>query len=195
MIKRFKALDSKLEVREEGKQEDYLISGYFAVFNQETELYPGVYESIDRKAFKNTLDADVRALINHDTSLVLGRTKSGTLSLKIDEKGLYGEIKINPYDTDALNIYERVKRGDVTQCSFGFTINDEEAEYRDDGSAHFIIKDLNLYEVSVCTFAAYETTEVEARQKQIEEHNKRNLERWKVSMKGRLNNVKKNTTK
>ena len=105
------------------------------------------------------------------------------------------DLKINPYDTDALNIYERVKRGDVSQCSFGFTINQEEADYREDGSAHFILKDLNLYEVSVCTFPAYEGTEVEARQKQIEAHNKRSLSLWKESMKGRLKNVKENTTK
>lgn len=189
MMKRFKTFDSKLEIREEPKQEEYIISGYFAVFDQETELYPGVYESIDKDAFRNSIDNDVRALINHDTSLVLGRTSSKTLTLRTDDKGLFGEIKINTFDTDAMNIYERVKRGDVSQCSFGFTINDEEAEYKDDGSAHFRIKDLKLFEVSVCTFPAYESTEVEARQKQIEEHNKRNLERWKISMKGRLKNA------
>ena len=125
----------------------------------------------------------------------MARTTSNTLILKEDAKGLYGEIKINPNDTDALNIYERVKRGDVSQCSFGFLINQEEADYRDDGSTHFILKDLNLYEVSVCTFPAYEGTEVEARQKQIEAHNKRSLSLWKESMKGRLKNVKKDTTK
>lgn len=195
MIKRFKTLDSKLEIREEANQEEYIIAGYFAVFNQETELYPGVYESIDSGAFKNSINEDIRALINHDTSLVLARTTSNTLTLKEDAKGLYGEIKINPNDTDALNIYERVKRGDVSQCSFGFLINQEEADYRDDGSTHFILKDLNLYEVSVCTFPAYEGTEVEARQKQIEAHNKRSLSLWKESMKGRLKNVKKDTTK
>ena len=195
MIKRFKTLDSKLEIREETNQEEYIIAGYFAVFNQETELYPGVFESIDSGAFKKSINGDIRALINHDTSLVLARTTSNTLTLKEDAKGLYGEIKINPYDTDALNIYERVKRGDVSQCSFGFLINQEEADYRDDGSTHFILKDLNLYEVSVCTFPAYEGTEVEARQKQIEDHNKRSLSLWKKSMKGRLKNVKENTTK
>lgn len=195
MIKRFKTLDSKLEIREEADQKEYIIAGYFAVFNQETELYPGVYESIDSRAFKNSINGDIRALINHDTSLVLARTTSNTLTLKEDAKGLYGEIKINPNDTDALNIYERVKRGDVSQCSFGFLINQEEADYRDDGSTHFILKDLNLYEVSVCTFPAYEGTEVEARQKQIEAHNKRSLSLWKESMKGRLKNVKKDTTK
>lgn len=195
MIKRFKTLDSKLEIREEVDQKEYIIAGYFAVFNQETELYPGVYESIDSRAFKNSINGDIRALINHDTSLVLARTTSNTLILKEDAKGLYGEIKINPNDTDALNIYERVKRGDVSQCSFGFLINQEEADYRDDGSTHFILKDLNLYEVSVCTFPAYEGTEVEARQKQIEAHNKRSLSLWKESMKGRLKNVKKDTTK
>lgn len=195
MIKRFKTLDSNLEIREETNQEEYIIAGYFAVFNQETELYPGVFESIDSGAFKNSINGDIRALINHDTSLVLARTTSNTLTLKEDAKGLYGEIKINPYDTDALNIYERVKRGDVSQCSFGFLINEEEADYREDGSTHFILKDLNLYEVSICTFPAYEGTEVEARQKQIEDHNKRSLSLWKESMKGRLKNVKKNTTK
>ena len=107
------------------------ICGYFAVFNSDYTIWDGATESVDPHAFDETLDADIRCLIDHDTRLVLGRTKSGTLTLRIDEKGLYGEVKINEADQDAMNLYERVKRGDVDQCSFGFDIVKEEYEERE----------------------------------------------------------------
>lgn len=176
-----RTFNSSLEIREE--QEEMIIQGYFAVFNTETKLYGNVYESIDEKAFDYSIGGDVRALIDHDTAKVLGRTKAGTLELKTDKKGLFGTIKINPKDTEAVNLYERVKRGDVNQCSFGFVITDESAEYGEDGTTHFVIKDLVLFEVSICTFPAYEDTAVEARRKQVEEHN---IERWKKITKERL---------
>src|SRR5690625_7651630 len=86
------------------------------------EVFTGAYEEIATGAFYNTLDNDIRALINHNTAFVLCRNKSGTLELETDSKGLFGRIKINENDTDAMNLYERVKRGDVDQCSFGFNI-------------------------------------------------------------------------
>ena len=95
-----------------------MIAGYFAVFDSETELWPGAYESISQEAFDSTLSNDIRALTNHDATLVLGRNKSGTLKLTKDSRGLWGEISINEKDLDAVNLYERVKRGDVDQCSF-----------------------------------------------------------------------------
>ena len=119
-IRHTRAFKTDIQTREENKNLE--IAGYFAIFDSETELFPGAFEKLSRSAFDNQLDADVRALINHDTTLVLGRTKSNTLKLEVDERGLYGTIQINPNDTDALNIYERVKRGDVDQCSFGFYI-------------------------------------------------------------------------
>ncbi len=163
------------------------ISGYFSVFGGTYEIGPGMTESIDRHAFDNTLGGDIRALTNHDTTLVLGRTKAHTLELRTDEHGLWGDVTINPNDQDAMNLYERVRRGDVDQCSFGFNIVSEETEFRDDGSIHWTITEVELHEVSVCTFPAYEETNVSARKAQREALNGTRLEDWKRSAKARLN--------
>ena len=168
--------------------EEMLIEGYFAVFNNPTELFPGAWEQIAPCAFDDTLTGDIRGLRNHDTSVVLGRTKAGTLELKVDEKGLYGTIKINPKDSEAVNLYERVKRGDVDQCSFGFYITDEEIENRSDGTVLWTIKGVELLEVSVCTFPAYEDTGVSARSADLESMQKRKLEARKNKLKERLKN-------
>ena len=181
--KQTRAMSCDLKTRDE---QNPVIEGHFAVFDVETELYPHVFETIDRSAFDGALVDDVRALINHDSTLVLGRNKAGTLELSTDEIGLFGSIKINAADTDAMNLYYRVQRGDVTQCSFGFDILDEDSEYRDDGTSHFQIKKVRLYEVSVCTFPAYPDTGVTARKAQIEEHKNRALEAWKNKQKETL---------
>lgn len=164
-----------------------VIEGYFVVFNSPTELWPGAMEEIAPGALDNTLSNDVRALINHDTTLVLGRNKAGTLDLKVDSRGLWGSIKINPNDTDAVNLYERVKRGDVDQCSFGFNVVSEETDWRDDGSVKWTITCVDLHEVSVCTFPAYEDTGVAARSKELEQHKEKQLEVRKSKLKERLN--------
>ena len=162
------------------------ISGYFAVFNSNYEIAPGMSESIKPGAFSGSLANDVRALINHDTTLVLGRTKAHTLELREDERGLWGDIAINPNDGDAMNLYERVKRGDVDQCSFGFEILGEETDFRDDGSVHWTITDVNLFEVSACTFPAYEATNISAREAQRDAMEARKLAAWKETTKNRL---------
>ena len=180
-----RALQTGFEVREEAEQ--LHITGYFSVFGGTYEIGPGMTESVDRHAFDNTLGGDIRALTNHDTSMVLGRTKAHTLDLRVDEHGLWGDITINPNDQDAMNLYERVKRGDVDQCSFGFNIVSEETEFRDDGSIHWTITEVELHEVSVCTFPAYEDTNVSARQAQREELSKNRLQDWKESMRARIN--------
>ncbi|MFA6808603.1 MAG: HK97 family phage prohead protease [Eubacteriales bacterium] len=182
-----RSLQTKLKTRAE--EDEMIIEGYFAVYNTETELWPGAFEEIAPGAFDNTLSNDIRALINHDTSLVLGRTKAGTLELKTDSRGLWGRIKINPNDTDAVNLYERVKRGDVDQCSFGFNIISEETDYREDGTIKWTIKEVDLHEVSVCTFPAYEETSVQARHKQVEQYKQKQLELRKNKLKERLRNI------
>lgn len=160
----------KFETREaDGK---LYISGYFAVFGSEYEIFQGASERVDPGAFEETLSGDIRCLIDHETRLVLGRTKSGTLTLKVDSRGLWGEVEINPNDQDAMNLYERVKRGDVDQCSFGFEILDEEFEDLGD-RVRWTIKKVKLYEVSVVTFPAYEETGVTARKKQLTEMRKK----------------------
>ena len=155
------------------------IEGYFAVFNTLYEIAPGMTESVAPGAFSRTLAGDIRALTNHDTTLVLGRTKAHTLELREDEHGLWGKITVNPNDRDAMNLYERVKRGDVDQCSFGFEIVNEETDFRDDGSIHWTITDVNLFEVSACTFPAYQETNISARSEEREAMLKRELEAWK----------------
>ena len=167
-----------------------IISGYFIVFDTETELYPGVREEVSPDALVGVDLSDVKALIDHDTAKVLGRTKANTLSLSVDSKGLYGEIIVNESDQEAMNLYSRVQRGDVDQCSFGFEILNEEMIQNSDGTVKFIIKSINLYEVSVVTFPAYQDTAVEARSKQIEDAQKRTLQARKDELKEKLNGIK-----
>ena len=167
-----------------------IISGYFIVFDTETELYPGVREEVSPDALVGVDLSDVKALIDHDTAKVLGRTKANTLSLSVDSKGLYGEIIVNESDQEAMNLYSRVQRGDVDQCSFGFEILNEEMIQNSDGTVKFIIKSINLYEVSVVTFPAYQETAVEARSKQIEDAQKRTLQSRKDELKEKLNGFK-----
>lgn len=118
---------------------------------------------------------------------MLGRTTANTLELREDNHGLWGRIKINRDDSDAMNLYARVQRGDITQCSFGFSILDEETENREDGSVHWTIRKVKLYEVSVCTFPAYEDTGVVARKRDYEDIQKRKTEAWRSALLKRLN--------
>lgn len=166
---------------------DKYISGYFSVFGSDYEMWPGASESIDPGAFDGALVDDIRCLVDHESRLVLGRTKAGTLFLKVDEHGLWGEVRINGKDQDAVNLYERVLRGDVNQCSFGFDILDEEmTEDPVSGDIHWIIKKVKLYEVSIVTFPAYKDTEVTARKNEYDEIRKRKEEKWRSDMKRRL---------
>lgn len=190
MNRTVRTIPSEFSVREDG--ESRVIEGYFAVFNSNYEIAPGMSESIAPGAFSKSLANDVRALINHDTTLVLGRTKSGTLELKETERGLWGHIDINPNDVDAVNLYERVKRGDVDQCSFGFDIRSQDTDIRDDGSVHWTLRDVELYEVSCCTFPAYEETSISARAAERDDIKKREAEAWREKMTRRLSDGIKN---
>lgn len=181
---RTRGLTAPFQTRE--AEDGYHIEGYFAVFNSIYEIFPGATESIAPGAFSQTLGNDIRALIDHETRLVLGRNKAGTLTLREDSHGLWGDIRINPNDQDAMNLYERVRRGDVDQCSIGFNIIREDFEAREDGSVHWTILEIDLHEVSVVTFPAYEDTSVSARKKDLEQIQKRKRELWQESMRKRL---------
>lgn len=167
------------------------ISGYFSVYGSDYEIWDGATESIAPGAFDGALDDDIRCLVNHNTTLVLGRTAAGTLELKTDEKGLWGEVRVNEKDQDAVNLYERVKRGDVNQCSFGFDILSEEyTENEATGEVRWTVKSVKLYEVSIVTFPAYEDTGVTARKLEYDEIQKRKMQSWKTSMLGKLKGEK-----
>jgi HK97 family phage prohead protease len=182
--RRMRTVSTDFQTREEG--EDLKIEGYFALFDSVYEMAPGLSESIAPGAFTKTLSGDIRALTNHDTTLVLGRTKAHTLELREDSRGLWGSISINRKDADAMNLYERVKRGDVDQCSFGFDIRSEDTDIREDGSVHWTIREVDLWEVSVCTFPAYEETNISARSAERDDLVKRQVELWRAKMKKTL---------
>lgn len=185
-MRQTRTIASEFNTREDGEAPK--IEGYFAVFNSIYNIGPGMSESIAPGAFRDTLAEDIRALVNHDTTLVLGRTSAHTLELREDERGLWGSISINPKDTDAMNLYERVKRGDVSQCSFGFEIVREDTEISENGDVHWTIQEVRLFEVSCCTFPAYESTNISAREEQRKEILKRETEAWRAKMKERLKN-------
>ncbi len=175
-----RCLGSQFKTRDDGDNGLY-IEGYFAVFNSRYDMWEHGHETIAPGAFSQTLDRDIRALIDHESRLVLGRTTAFTLELKEDDKGLWGRIQINPNDTDAMNLYERVKRGDVNQCSFGFEILEEETDFVGE-DIFWTLKKVRLHEVSVCTFPAYEETSVDARKKDYEAAMQRKNEAWKADM-------------
>ena len=172
------------KTREDG--EELYIEGYFAVFDSNYQIFDGATESIAPGAFTDELAEDVRALVNHDDTLVLGRTRAGTLTLSEDTHGLYGSILVNRDDQDAMNCYARVQRGDVSQCSFGFRILEEDFEDRGAEGVHWTIKKVKLYEVSVCTFPAYTETNVKARKDDLDAIRTRKTEAWRSSMLAKL---------
>lgn len=166
---------------------DLYISGFFAVFDSDYELWPGATESIAPGAFDESISGDVRALYNHNDDIILGRTSAGTLKLEQTSRGLWGEIKVNQKDSDAMNAYERIARGDITGCSFGFDIEREEFRENPDGSYHWTILSVNpLYEVSPCVFPAYTETSVSARKRDVEQLQQRQVDAWRQKMKERL---------
>ena len=184
-MRQIRSIESKFTTRDDDGA--LHIEGYFVVFNSVYQIWDDMSESVAPGAFTDTLGGDVRALIDHETRLVLGRNTAGTLQLREDSHGLWGDILINPNDQDAMNLYARVQRGDVNQCSFGFDILEQETEFRDDGSVHWTIKKVKLYEVSVCTFPAYAETSVQARKDDLDAAKKRRAEAYREELRTRLN--------
>ena len=177
MNKRNSYRTAQFKTREETETGDLILSGYFIKFDEVTELWPGYFEVIKREGVEKAIqNADIRALFNHDDSLVLGRTGNGTVTLGVDEIGLFGDIIINKEDPQAIGAYARVQRGDVIGCSFGFIPIKIATEERDDGSYLDTILELEIFEVSPCTFPAYPQTEIAARQKDFESQQRANRE-------------------
>lgn len=180
-------ITTKYEKRAEG--DEPRIEGYFSVYDSVYEIVPGMMsESIAPGAFQNSISGDVRMLVNHDSTLVIGRTAAGTMTLRDDTYGLWASAPVNPKDSAAMDAYARVERGDVTQASIGFEIIREDAEHRADGSVHWTIREAKLWEVSVCTFPAYQDTNIAARTRDREELEKRRADAWRTKMKARLQN-------
>jgi len=145
------------------------IIGYAAVFNALSEDLGRFREKIDPGAFSNTINADdIRALKNHNSDYVLGRNKSGTLTLSEDQRGL--KIDATPPDTQwARDYMVSIDRGDVDQMSFGFETKAHRWEGEYPGEIRTLME-VKLFDVSPVTFAAYSDTEVALRS--LEEYRK-----------------------
>ena len=182
-------------IREEGGRR--YLEGYFAVFGEQYQVWDGWMETIERGAFAEYLASgeDVKVLWNHDSNIVLGSTGNGTATLQEDEIGLFGTVEINEKDQEAVNAYARIARGDVDGCSFGFEIDRQEEWWDEQGVYHTKILRVDpLYEVSPCTFPAYKTTSITARngeklnqaREDYEQAKNKKQERWRESMRKRL---------
>ncbi|MEQ1573626.1 MAG: HK97 family phage prohead protease [Vicinamibacterales bacterium] len=140
------------------------LAGYAAIFGSRTDL--GYFsEEIAPGAFSGVLGDDVRALFNHSPDHVLGRTKSGTLRIGQDDRGLRYEVDLNPDDPDAMQLYSRVKRGDISGSSFSFTVAEEAWDYEQDPPHRTIQRLGQLFDVAPVTFPAYDAAMVSARAK------------------------------
>ena len=152
-----------IEVRESDGDE-MTLEGYAAVFNSETDL--GAFREVIRPgAFDDVMDNDVRALINHDPNLILGRTSNGTLELSTDQRGLKYKVKLGDQQY-ARDFYESVKRGDISQSSFAFTIDKQ--SWNEERTVRSVDKVRQLLDVSPVTYPAYAAATVQARDQQLE---------------------------
>lgn len=167
------------DIRTNEELDDPVVEGLFVVYDSPYQVCEGGTESIARGALTEALSGDIRALYNHNTDLVLGRTSAGTLTLEDTDAGLYGSIQINRHDSAAMDAYARIKRGDITGASFGFDIEKETRTVKEDGSVHWTIEKISpLYEISPCVFPAYEATAIQARGAEIETMKQRQREAW-----------------
>ena len=155
--------NNTLEVRSDS--DEMVIEGYAALYDNETNIGP-FRETIARGAFDDVLENDVRALMNHDPNYVLGRSGAGTLELEVDEKGLKYRVKLGEQQY-AKDLYESVKRGDISQSSFAFTI--AEQSWNEKRTVRSIDKVATLLDVSPVTYPAYPDTHgLQARNEELD---------------------------
>ena len=159
-------LPEEAEIRVEGEGEERKITGYAAVFNRKSENLGGFTEIIRPGAFRKAIEgADVRALFNHDSNYVIGRTASGTLTLEENQKGLKFEA-IPPDTSWARDLLKSIERGDVNQCSFSFRVakDGEKWTENNDGPATRELLELDYVgDVGPVTYPAYPQTSVQTR--------------------------------
>lgn len=178
---------NKLEIRQlqEFENENNVVEGYALKFNTASKDLGGFFEIIDPRALDGVNMDDVKLFLNHDSANLLGRTKSGTLRLLVDEVGLKFRCEL-PNTTLGNDVMELVKRGDLSQCSFGFTVAEDEWEDRD-GRLFRIIKQLDtLQEISLVSIPAYDDTDVTVAQRSLEKMQTNELEKCKLELRLRL---------
>lgn len=153
-------------VEDRADGEGKTLRGHAAVFDTLSENLGGFREKIAPGAFDDVLGDDVRALFNHDSNLILGRTTSKTLKIGIDADGLNYEVDI-PDTQTGRDLTVSVGRGDIDQSSFAFTVDDDSWDEDEDGRVIRTIKKVGrLYDVSPVTYPAYPDASVGLRSMQ-----------------------------
>ena len=160
---------------ENAEQNGNTIRGYAAVYNSDSEWMGGFYEQIERGAFDDVMNDDVRAYFNHDENLLLGRVSSGTLRIGTDARGLFYEVDL-PKTTYANDLAELMKRGDVNQSSFAFLIDADRWEQRDGKTYRIIEKVSRLLDVSPVAQPAYPDATSELKKRDLETETKEETE-------------------
>lgn len=157
-------VEIRREQRADGQGEQVTLVGYAAVYNEETSIGGWFREVIRPGAFDRAVreGQDVRALFNHDANHVLGRSKSGTLRMESDAKGLRVEIDL-PDTQMGRDVLKSVERGDVDGQSFAFRVVREAWDETDPDDPLRELMDLNVSDVSVVTYPAYEGTSIAKR--------------------------------
>lgn len=175
-----------IETRAGGKIEAQgnKVIGYAAVFGPLSENLGGFRERVAPTAFDRTLagEKDVRALMDHDTAKVLGRRANGTLGLSTDKNGLRVEIEL-PNTTYANDLRELLARGDVSQMSFAFLVNDGGDQWEgktEDGLRLRTLLDVELVEVSLVAIPAYPDTSAALRSLQRNNQQAKQRQMWLV---------------
>lgn len=166
-----------LGVETRAEDEKRTLVGYAAVFNSDADIGGWWTERIAPGAFAESISGDVRALVDHDMGRVIGRTKSGTLRLSEDSKGLRVEIDI-PNTTDGNDLWELVERGDISGMSFGFSVTKQSWDETIDPPTR-TIEAVDLFEVSAVAWPAYDDTEI----------GKRSLQEWRDARSGNEENT------
>lgn len=160
---------------------DMFIEGYALKFDTWSENLGGFKETISKRALQNTDLSDVRCLVDHLPSQIIGRTTAGTLDLTVDDVGLKYRCKL-PNTTFARDLYENMRVGNINQCSFGFMLDEKGDDMRFDENEGIYKRTLKaireLTDVSVVTYPAYKDTDVKPALRSIEnfKHEKRKNE-------------------
>lgn len=162
----------KLEVRAaaglslKGKK----IIGRPIVYNSRSENLGGFVEIISPGAFGDSVNGDIRALVEHDYKMLIGRTQSNTMRIKEDREGLL--VEIDPPNTrTAEELLESIERRDITGMSFGFTVNDQGAEWNfDEDPALRTVTSAVLHEITITSMPAYRATNVQVAMRHLENY-------------------------
>lgn len=156
----------------QNKAQSRTVEGYAALFGVTANIGGWFDERIEPGAFKEALKrSDVRALFNHDPNYILARTTSGTLEVTEDKKGLFYRFEV-PNTNFGNDFLEMLRRGDISQSSFAFTVRKQRWEEEKQGEEMIytrVIEEADqIYDVSPVTYPAYSETTVSARSKATE---------------------------